>query len=64
MSAIFGIYNFCGQPLDREDLQRMQVSLTYRGPDASRVWHGAHVGLGHRAFQITTGLFEEMLTGT
>ena len=35
MSAIFGIVDMDGKPIDREDMTRMQQSMVNWGPDGS-----------------------------
>jgi len=47
MSAIFGIYNTNGKPVDPEDLRCMGGAMQLLGPDGSGTWHEGSVGLGH-----------------
>jgi len=58
MCGICGIYNFDGQPVDKDLLHRMNDTLVHRGPDdegyfvnAGRLGRG-NVGLGHRRLSI------------
>lgn len=47
MSAIFGILNLDGQPVDVQNLNRMKQAMAYWGPDGSGMWSEGAVGLGH-----------------
>lgn len=47
MSAIFGIFNLDGRPVDPENLNRMKQAMDYWGPDGSGTWSEGPVGLGH-----------------
>ncbi len=47
MSAIFGILNLDGLPVDPEKLTRMKQAMAYWGPDGARTWAERPVGLGH-----------------
>lgn len=48
MSAIAGVYNTDGKPVDKGDLNRMLDSLAHRGSDGAGVWIESAVGVGHR----------------
>ena len=45
MSAIAGVYQADGSPLDPELLERMRNIVDYRGPDGSGFWRNEKVGL-------------------
>ncbi|MDX9956789.1 MAG: asparagine synthetase B, partial [Anaerolineae bacterium] len=47
MSGIFGIFNFDGQPVAREQLETMRDGMAYWGPDGSALWQDGPIGLGH-----------------
>lgn len=51
MSAIVGIVNFDGEPVDPNVLNRMVQRVSYLGPDAQTIWVKGHVGLGHALFR-------------
>jgi len=61
MSAIIGIYNRTGQPVDPEALQGMTDILTHRGPDGQGVWASGPAGLGHRMLWTTPESLHETL---
>jgi len=65
VSAIFGLYWTAGRPAERDDLERMSLSLTHRGADGASVWTRGSVGLGHRPLRTTPESAEETqpLTG-
>ncbi len=46
MSAIFGIVNLNGQPLNQERLMQMQSAMKYWGPDGSYLWLDDIAGFG------------------
>ena len=48
MSAIVGIYNLDGRPVDHADLDHMVDHAAPWKADCSGVWHKGPVGLGHR----------------
>jgi len=52
MCGICGIYNFDGQPVDKELLQRMNNTLVHRGPDGEGYFIESNIGLGHRRLSI------------
>jgi asparagine synthase (glutamine-hydrolysing) len=47
MSGIVGILNLNGAPIDRTLLARLTNSLSFRGPDAQRIWCRGQIGFGH-----------------
>ncbi|HEX6043487.1 MAG TPA: asparagine synthase-related protein [Pyrinomonadaceae bacterium] len=53
MSGIVGIVNFDGAPIDRELLERLTKSMTFRGPDAQATWIDGQVGFGHTLLRTT-----------
>jgi asparagine synthase (glutamine-hydrolysing) len=53
MSAICGIVNFDGKPVERADLEIMVESSPYRGPDGTGYWLEGNAGFAHLAFQLT-----------
>jgi asparagine synthase (glutamine-hydrolysing) len=61
MSAIFGVYDLDGRPVDQCDLQRMVDALAHQGPDGSGIWMEEAVGLGHRMLWTTPESLEEKL---
>lgn len=61
MSAIFGIVNRDGRPVERVDLERMCNILAHRGPDGSNLWVNGAVGLGHRMLWTTPESLHEQL---
>ena len=53
MSGICGIVSSDAAPVDRSLLEKMTVSMEYRGPDARSVWHGDRAGFGHTLLRTT-----------
>lgn len=53
MSGIVGIINTDGAPVDRDLLGQMTDFMSYRGPDAQKVWVDGHVGFGHTMLRTT-----------
>lgn len=53
MSAIFGIIDFAGRPLDPEWIKSMQIDLVHRGPDGQGLYREESVALGHMLLQVT-----------
>ena len=47
MSGIFGIINFDGQPVAREQLEAMRQAMAYWGPHGASAWQEGPAGLGH-----------------
>ena len=65
MSAIFGIVNLDGRPVDPEDFDRMGLALSHRGPDGSSAWVDGPVALGVQIMHITPeSLYEKVPYGT
>jgi asparagine synthase (glutamine-hydrolysing) len=52
MCGICGIYNFNGEPIDRELLDRMSSIIRHRGPDGEGSYVSGDIGLGHRRLSI------------
>lgn len=52
MCGIAGIYQSDGQPVPREELERMNSLQSHRGPDGHDVFLDQEVGLGHRRLAI------------
>ncbi|HEV8000065.1 MAG TPA: hypothetical protein VGP63_09305, partial [Planctomycetaceae bacterium] len=59
MSGIVGMFRQDGAPVDPRLLQALTDYLSYRGPDASGIWHHGEVGLGHTLLQTTPELAGE-----
>lgn len=57
MSAIFGIIDFAGRPLDPEWIKSMQIDLAHRGPDGQGLYREESVALGHMLLQIHPNLY-------
>ncbi len=53
MSGIAGILNLDGAPVDRELLERMTASQSFRGPDRQDVWIDGPIGFGHTLARTT-----------
>src|SRR5688572_1624256 len=53
MSGIVAIVNLDGAPVDRDLLSRMTNFMSFRGPDAQKVWVDGHVGFGHAWLRTT-----------
>lgn len=53
MSAIVGLYNIDGKPVDRGDVNGMLDSLAHRGCDGTGIWSDGAIGVGHRMLWIT-----------
>lgn len=53
MSAIFGIIDFKGHPLQEEWIISMQADLAHRGPDGQGLYREESVVLGHMLLQVT-----------
>ena len=47
MSGFVGIVNLDYSPVDRVLLERLTNALTFRGPDAQKIWFRGPVGFGH-----------------
>ena len=61
MSAIVGLYNTDGKPVDRGDVSRMLDSLAHRGSDGAGLWSDGSIGLGHRMLWTTPESLHEKL---
>ena len=61
MSAICGIFNFDGKPVDPEALKGMMDTMAYWGPDSSGSWQDGPVGLGHLMLHTTPESMHETL---
>ncbi len=53
LSALCGIFNVDGAPVDEALLLRMRDIVDYRGPDGSGIWIQGNVGLAHRLLVTT-----------
>jgi asparagine synthase (glutamine-hydrolysing) len=53
VSGIVGVLHLDGQPADRDLIESMTASLTFRGPDGQQVWTGASVAFGHSLLKTT-----------
>src|SRR5688572_29376421 len=53
MSGIVGIVNLDGAPVDRDLLSRMTNFMSFRGPDAQKIWVEGHVDFGHAWLRTT-----------
>ncbi len=53
MSAIAGIYQPDGRPVDEETLLRMREIAATRGPDGAAMWVRGNVGFAHRLLRTT-----------
>ena len=61
MSAIAGIYNLDGQPVNRDDIVCMVDLLSHRGPDGAELWCEGVVGFGHLMLHTTPESLHEVL---
>ena len=64
MSAIAGIFNGDGSPVDEELLVRMRDIVDYRGPDGAGIWCRGNVGLAQRLLWTTEESVHEKLPMT
>ena len=53
MSGIAGILNLDGAAIDRDLLEHLTKSLSFRGPDAQVTWSDEHAGFGHTLLRTT-----------
>ncbi|MBI5425709.1 MAG: hypothetical protein HZA32_16655 [Opitutae bacterium] len=53
MSAICGLFQRDGAPVDAGAVRRMVDVLAHWGPDATGAWHGGPTGVGHAALWVT-----------
>ena len=61
MSGIIGIYFFDNKPVEKNHLEEMLEAISYRGPDASEVWHEGKIGLGNCLLRTTPEATNEKL---
>ena len=59
MSAIFGIVNLNGAPVDREYMNRMSEALAHHGSEGGGIWSHGSVGLGLKLRRFTPSDFFE-----
>jgi asparagine synthase (glutamine-hydrolysing) len=59
LSGIVGMFRQDGAPVDPRLLQALTDTMSYRGPDASGIWHRGEVGLGHTLLRTTSELAGE-----
>lgn len=53
MSAIFGIIELAGMPIEEGWVQSMQANLAHRGPDGKTLYREADLILGHMLLSVT-----------
>lgn len=53
MSAIFGLVNLGGEPVARDNLERMNAALSNLGADGGGIWTQGPIGLGQRLMRFT-----------
>lgn len=53
MSAIVGLVDRTGGPLEPADIERMHDRLAHRGPDGGDCWRDDRIGLGHQLLATT-----------
>jgi asparagine synthase (glutamine-hydrolysing) len=53
MSAIAGIVDFGGRPVDQQTITAMTDAMAHRGPDGAGRWLRGPVALGHRTLRST-----------
>lgn len=53
MSGIYGIINLKGNPVDKEQMDKMETLMIHRGIDGKAQWIDNNVGLGHLKLEIT-----------
>lgn len=53
MSGIVGILHLDRRPVDQELLEKMTLSMTFRGPDRQNIWLDGHIGFGHTLLRTT-----------
>lgn len=61
MSGIVGIYCIDGRPLEGSELEGPLDAISHRGRDATGLWTGPSVGLGHRMAWTTPQSLNEKL---
>lgn len=52
MCGICGVYQFNGDPVDKDLLRRMSLVIRHRGPDGAGSYVSGDIGLGHRRLSI------------
>ncbi|MFZ5818736.1 MAG: asparagine synthase (glutamine-hydrolyzing) [Chloroflexota bacterium] len=52
MCGIIGVFNFNGEPVAGQNLQKMAAAIAHRGPDGDGVYLDGQIGLGHRRLAI------------
>jgi len=52
MCGINGVFDFSGEPVGRELVDRMSSAIHHRGPDGSGRYISGRIGLGHRRLSI------------
>ncbi|HKX31070.1 MAG TPA: asparagine synthase-related protein [Blastocatellia bacterium] len=60
MSAICGLIDLGGIPMERRDWQAMLEALSHRGPDGSAIWSGQGAMLGHQMLRVTPDSFDDL----
>src|SRR5438105_8176460 len=53
MSAILGIWNLDGKPVERALLARLSATMSHRGLDGEKLWLDGPVGLACQLFRVT-----------
>ena len=53
MSAIFGIIDFEGRPIEAAWIESMQTDLVHRGPDRQDLYQEESMFFGHMLLQVT-----------
>jgi len=59
MSALAGVWNFDGQPVDRKLLKDFSESLKGQGPDGESIYLSGSIGMLHRSFHTTSDSHRE-----
>jgi asparagine synthase (glutamine-hydrolysing) len=59
MSGIAGILRFDGNMIDRNLIEAMTATMSYRGPDGISHWHGKSAALSHCMLHTTPESLEE-----
>src|SRR5262245_25156207 len=63
MSAICGLVNLDGRPVDEPDGVDMLGALSHRGPDGTAGWRSERVMLGHLMMRVTPESFNDVQPG-
>jgi len=61
MSAIFGIVQLDGRPVEAGDLESIRDAMAHRGPDGDRIWRDGCAGLGQSMLCTTPESLHETL---